>query len=221
MTEPINLFRILSVLILCLIMSANDPAHAQETVLKKKQSGYWIEEYQVLKSDTSIRHGTYLLKTATFPWVKGRYENGKKVGKWERMAGAKKIQVYNFDSHTLEIADDPGLNYELTTVTGPDDYIVPPVAILPVQYIFMDAVSSFSRKPGSTQMKILIGTDENDRVISLDVISMSVKKTETKSFEVKDSQRDHILSARVNGKAVKTMIVFSVMVNVQQTIRRF
>lgn len=213
---------LLQMVLLCLCLIQTNPAEAQQTStsgqdlkLHRRKTGSWVEEFQVNKKDTSVRQGAYSLKIGTLIQVTGQYENGVKAGVWKKLVPDGTVtQIYDLNSKSLLLAEKEPLNFELSFSTKSEDTITPPVALLPLQYIFSEQLSSFSRSAGTSQMKILIGVDENDRVSSLDVVYISAKKTETKSFEISKDQRDHIISARVNGLPVKCMVIYSARVTV-------
>ena len=66
-------------IILCLSISAN--AQQLKKVKNKTKEGF-TETYTVLKSDRSIRHGSYSITDGKISYVRGQYENNLKVGNW-------------------------------------------------------------------------------------------------------------------------------------------
>lgn len=82
---------------------------SQELKKIKVDNGMLSEVYYVLKSNKTIRHGSYELKIFNEIGQKGQYTNGEKSGDWHYYEMSPNFEfIYNFDS-TKIVSDKEGM----------------------------------------------------------------------------------------------------------------
>lgn len=95
-------------ILLLLILLAFFKTAAQETKTVNKRTAQTIDEYEVLKSDKSIKNGKYTKKMVYgLLLTKGQFKNNEKVGTWEfyDLYTGQLEQKYNFDINKFEFID--------------------------------------------------------------------------------------------------------------------
>lgn len=110
-------------LYLCIILSLNSIVlQGQETQLIQKSNGAFYEEYQALKSDTSVRNGRYFRKYKNDLIEQGTYIQGNKCGRWAYFS-FEGIFEFEFDYNTYKVVKIAGKQL-------PEDYLETPVFFL-------------------------------------------------------------------------------------------
>lgn len=120
-------------LYLFIILSYNSIVlQGQETRFIQKSNGSFYEEYQVLKSDTSIRNGRYIRKYKKYIIEQGTYIQGNKCGRWTYFS-FEGIFDFEFDYTTNKVVKIAGKQ-------SPEDYLETPVFFLGspiIPYLYM------------------------------------------------------------------------------------
>lgn len=100
---------------------------AERVVVREKVDNFFEAEYEVLKSDTTMRDGDYKLFYNGFVIEKGRYSGGVKSGVWE-YSNMQKIVEFRYD-HTAKRATYmvPRIGYKYDAKNHPCTFIGSPL----------------------------------------------------------------------------------------------
>jgi TonB family protein len=93
--------KIYILVIICIISAGGNAQEAVKTKKVTKQTYGTTEKFEVLKSDKSIRHGTYQRIAWNGICEKGQYRNGEKCGIWIYYNNGSVQIKYDFDSDSL------------------------------------------------------------------------------------------------------------------------
>ncbi len=99
--------RYVPLIFLLFILSASNAQKLKRITNKSKTPPGFIERYEVLESDPSIRHGDYEKDYDGRLIVRGQYTNGVKSGAWTYWRHGKIVQKIDFDKHEVVYSNDP------------------------------------------------------------------------------------------------------------------
>ena len=109
---------ILCISILCYLLVPSDLSGQELKARRIKRDGFKLE-YSVLKSDKSIKHGSYRKYDATGGLlIDGQYEDDRKAGEWSYYYKGQVEQIYDFDTLKIVEMEHPSLDYEV--LQGPE-----------------------------------------------------------------------------------------------------
>lgn len=154
-------------LYLVLLLSFNFAIlHGQETQLLRKRNGFFYEECQVLKSDTSVKNGRYIRKYKNNIIERGAYKQGNKYGRWVYFS-FDEIFEFEFDYNTNKVVKISGKH-------SPEDYLETPILfhgspIIPYLYIARNLRYPMKAKEHDINGKITLALkiDKNGQIHSL------------------------------------------------------
>ncbi|UEG54486.1 hypothetical protein LLH06_05855 [Mucilaginibacter daejeonensis] len=208
------------VLSLFLFLNAN----AQETVTRKKKVGNWFEEqYQVLKSQKSVKHGLYEAKNHERLLASGNYENGQPVGEWKfyNLKGDL-VQIYDHTKRSLTFSDTTDAKfdgYSFGQDINPGDVVVPPVkmggkayTIFPLMSGARPALTHLYRANGmgngNYDLLHLFNIDAQGNLTSHQIVYTLNGHLLSVKADDKDLPQDytHFIPATINGKAVASTV---------------
>ncbi|TLX74079.1 energy transducer TonB [Labilibacter sediminis] len=144
----------------CLFLSG------QETRLVKRYNGQFLEEYLVLKSDTSIKNGRYIRKYKNDVIERGAYKLGKKTGRWVYFS-FEGVFEFEYDYHTNKIVKISGKH-------KPEDYFETPIffhgsPLIPYLYMARNIQYPIEAKKHDINGKVTLALkiDSNGQIHSL------------------------------------------------------
>ncbi len=209
----------------------------QETKsVSKKVSETLEEKYNVLKSDKKIKTGEYkVVDYNKNVFVKGEFANNKKVGVWSYFGTeGKLVQQYDFSANKLIMEDEDPKSivregYDLVgVVTNDGDKIEPPVKIGGGNYGFyllydIRSIPMAVRNEMATiesSMQYIFFISEKGELISWDIIyadKTDDPKREKPSIKGLPADAYEFIPAKVNGKPVKSKLLYSVKLTIAET----
>lgn len=208
---------------LLLLIGAGFSVAAQETVEVRRKAGPWLlERYFVLKKKRGVKHGPYeFYDHGRYLTSTGLYENGKRVGRWNFYRAQDSLeQRYNYTTNTVEYsAPDPNeFEYKFEEPLKEGDKITYPVIIggragmWRLLNVFSLAVFREGRRDFSTDYyrAVFFHVDENGELQKLDTFLQSQDKEKLYHHPLNRKMKSYIsfFPAKVNGKSVKSVIVY-------------
>jgi hypothetical protein len=197
-------------------------AMSQDNVVKKKISLNLTEEYHVSAADKNQRQGLYMVKDADGDAVvRGKYENGKKVGTWFFYNPNNKLaQQFDYNAGKLLYTDQDSGSYVKTdySVSAPDKAEVqPPVKIGGTTLAFLaffnskDIPATILKEKSDVNVKYTVSVDESGQIQSVWADYESAGTTERKKLGLRSNSSGLLdfIPAKVDGKAVKSTVVLA------------
>lgn len=199
---------------------------SQDKVLTKKISLNLTEQYRTLPTDKNVRQGLYMVvDDQGGAVVRGKYDNGKKVGTWMFYdPNNKLVQQYDYDHSKMLYSDQDAGSYVKTEYTVPatDDKatIQPPVKIGGSVLAFLsfynskEIPASIVKEKSDINIKYTVNVDPSGQIADVYADFESNGTRERKKLYVKSSSSGLLdfIPAKVDGKDVKSTVILSTTV---------
>ncbi|TDW99132.1 hypothetical protein EDB95_0140 [Dinghuibacter silviterrae] len=228
-------------MLLLLLCGITTGAWAQETVkgdpgseklirtIRRGVSRYLWEIYEADAYSHKDKDGLYSVETnKKEQLVKGHYKDNKKVGVWEYYDGGVLVQQYDFSKDTL-LFDTTDVNtfvatqYSVEAITDETDTVLPPRKIGGVNYGFLllfdprDYPPDLKGISSDVKMTYMFTISETGKLLKWKVMYVGPTVQEI----IQEREINHLpadayefTAARVNGKPVRSTIVYSVPITV-------
>jgi hypothetical protein len=197
-------------------------AMSQDKLVKKKISLNLTEEYHLSNNNKDQREGLYMVTDQNGgAMVRGKYDNGKKVGTWFFYSAENKLaQQYDYTSGKLLYSDLDSASYVKTDykVDAPTGTSInPPVKIGGATLAFLSFFNSKDIPPTvlkektDINVKYTVNVDEAGQIQSVWADYESAGTTETKKLPLRANSTGLLdfIPAKVDGKPVKSTVMLS------------
>jgi hypothetical protein len=143
-------------------------SYAQDTVKKSNTIGKFNEEFMVLKSDKSVKQGSYKLYTDKKLVASGAYNQGKRTGTWSFYNNGVLAQQYDYTTNKI-ISDIPDKNISCDIDdTAPGDAVTKAIKIGGYQgFCYLAAAANFDAEAsgsGLTKLTHVFTVDANGKI---------------------------------------------------------
>lgn len=195
---------------------------AQDKVVKKKISLNLTEQYRVSAANKDLRQGLYMVTDADGgAVVRGKYENGKKIGTWFFYNPDNKLaQQFDYNAGKLLYTDQDSGSFVKAdyNVSAPAKAEVqPPIKIGGTTLAFLsiynskDIPASILKEKSDVNVKYTVSVNETGEIQSVWADYESAGTTERKKLGVTANSSGLLdfIPAKVDGKATKSTVYLS------------
>ncbi|RFZ82896.1 hypothetical protein DYU05_12105 [Mucilaginibacter terrenus] len=197
-------------------------ALAQDKLVKKKISLNLTEEYHVSTTNKDQREGLYMVTDPNgSAVVRGKYDNGKKVGTWFFYNPDNKLsQQYDYNTGKLLYTDQDSGSYVKVdySIAAPENaQVQPPVKIGGATLAFLtffnskDIPATILKEKTDVNVKYTISVDEAGHIADAWADYESAGTTERKRLSVRPNSSGLLdfIPAQINGKPVKSTVTMA------------
>lgn len=201
-------------------------AIAQDKVVKKKISLNLTEEYRVSAADKSLRQGLYMVTDADGnAVVRGKYDNGKKVGTWLFYNPDNKLaQQFDYNSGKLLYTNQDSGSYVRTDYSIKADdkaEVQAPVKIGGSTLAFLsfynskDIPASITKEKSDIEIKYTIDVKQDGQIGDVYAEYESNGMSEKRKLQIRPNSSGLLdfIPAKIDGKAVDSKVVLSTTIN--------
>ncbi len=154
--------RFFSIVILHILICATVCGQTKTPQLKTRQqplAGLYIEKFQVLATDTSVKQGDYSLIYKGDVIEHGKYRKGERVGVWEFYNIHKKIELcYDYDQN-LPFNIMPHNGYVYNARNFPSIFLGSPM--VPYHFIMKHTYYPIKESENETDCKVVLALEIN------------------------------------------------------------